>query len=352
MLRGKKNNTISLLIPTLNASQDLDPLLAALAPQVDEIIIADSQSEDDTPAIAKKHGAKVLPIPRQAFSHSGTRNLLGDEARADLLLFMTQDALPSSDHWLADLCAKLQNNPRIAAVSCAQLPRPNADLFSRITGFHHRRFMQIDQHDRTLRKPIRKTYENWRRNSELANSACLIRKSIWQKYKFQRDFGEDIDLGLRLIKNGHHLALMHSAAIIHSHNRSPIYQTKRAYVSTKLLLELFPNCPVPRVTTQALERDILPVWGAIQQNENPSFAQNETLSPLMAHMQRMAQEWKQHEPHDQFTTQDWAEFEQKALASRVGLCLASYSPSSQEGLGVGKIQDSLKELDAQLRSGV
>ncbi|HQZ21260.1 MAG TPA: glycosyltransferase [Thermoflexales bacterium] len=343
------NLSLSLLLPTLNGGPDLDHLLTALAGQVDEIIIADSESADDTPAIARKHGAKVITIPRVGFSHSGTRNILGDAARGELLLFMTQDALPSSDHWLADLRAKLQKNPRIAAVSCAQLPRPDADLFARITGFHHRRFMQIEQHDRILRKPIRKTYEHWRRNSELADSACLIRKSIWQKYHFQREFGEDIDLGLRLIRDGHHLALMRSAAIIHSHNRSPIYQAKRAYVSTKLLLDLFPDCPVPRVTEQTLQRDILPVWEAIQQSQTPSYAQNETLAPLMAHMRRMAETWKQHEPHDQFTAQDWAEFEQKALASRVGLCLAAF-PILQGGSGAER--DSLRQLDAQLRSGV
>lgn len=344
-----ENRAISLLIPTLNGGPDLDRLLTALAGQVDEILIADSQSEDDTPAIARKHGAKIMPIPRAEFSHSGARNRLGDAARGGLLLFMTQDALPSSDHWLADLRAKLQNNPRIAAVSCAQLPRPNADLFARITGFHHRRFMQIDQHDRTLRKPFRKTYQHWRRNAELANSACLIRAPIWQKYKFQREFGEDIDLGLRLIRDGHHLALMRSAAIIHSHNRSPIYQAKRAYVSTRLLLDLFPDCPVPRVTSRDLERDILPVWEAIQQSQTPGYSQNETLAPLMAHMMRMADEWKQNEPHDQFTAQDWADFEQKALASRVGLCIAAI-PLPPGGDRGGK--ELLAQLDAQLRSGV
>ncbi len=41
-----------------------------------ELLICDSGSSDDTVALARRYGARVIEIPRESFSHGGTRNLL------------------------------------------------------------------------------------------------------------------------------------------------------------------------------------------------------------------------------------------------------------------------------------
>jgi glycosyltransferase involved in cell wall biosynthesis len=51
---------ISVLVPTRNEAANLDCCLAALEDWADEIVVVDSQSEDETVEIARAHGATVL----------------------------------------------------------------------------------------------------------------------------------------------------------------------------------------------------------------------------------------------------------------------------------------------------
>lgn len=51
---------ISVLIPTRNEEHNLSRCLTALRGWADEVVVVDSQSSDDTVAVAETHGAKVL----------------------------------------------------------------------------------------------------------------------------------------------------------------------------------------------------------------------------------------------------------------------------------------------------
>ena len=106
--------TISVIIPTLNAAQHLQPLLSRLREQSfppDEILVVDSASTDGTAALAQSLGARVISIPRESFDHGGTRHLAATEARGDLLLFLTQDALPADDSYIRNLVPLLPMKP-------------------------------------------------------------------------------------------------------------------------------------------------------------------------------------------------------------------------------------------------
>jgi len=78
-----------------------------------------------------------------------------------------------------------------------------------------------------------------RKNSQLNNVACLIKKTVFQKYNFRNNYAEDIDLGIRLIKDGHNLSLVNSTKVIHSHNRNPYYVLRRSFVDDSQLKCLF-----------------------------------------------------------------------------------------------------------------
>jgi rSAM/selenodomain-associated transferase 2 len=55
---------LAAVIPTLNAATGLPATLAALAGQVDEVVVADGGSTDATRAIAAAAGARVIDAPR------------------------------------------------------------------------------------------------------------------------------------------------------------------------------------------------------------------------------------------------------------------------------------------------
>ena len=108
---------LSVIIPTLNAGDELPACLAALMPGAEgglvrEVIIADGGSEDATPAIADSAGADVIegPAGRAKQLISGA-----SRARGDWLLFLHADTVLSRD-WAERVRDHIADRPGKAAV--------------------------------------------------------------------------------------------------------------------------------------------------------------------------------------------------------------------------------------------
>lgn len=81
---------VSVIIPTFNESSVLADTLSRLKEhQPWEILVADGGSEDETVAIARRHGVTVLPSPR---GRAAQMNHAAGEARGDLFLFLHADS--------------------------------------------------------------------------------------------------------------------------------------------------------------------------------------------------------------------------------------------------------------------
>jgi hypothetical protein len=76
------------------------------------------------------------------------------------------------------------------------------------------------------------------------------------KYRYRFNYAEDLDLGIRLIKDGNKIAFLGSTRIIHSHNRSASYFLKRGYVDNLFLSDMFSDFPVPKINFSDLIPDI------------------------------------------------------------------------------------------------
>src|SRR5690242_17794866 len=143
---------ISVIIPTHNAGDELGFLLRKLKHQKRikevELVVVDSDSCDGTVELAHALGAKVISIPANSFTHSFSRNTGAENATGDYLLFTVQDALPLTDTWLWELVRALEEN-HVAAVSCAEYPRADCDLFYSFLLWNHYRSLQLDR-DRVL----------------------------------------------------------------------------------------------------------------------------------------------------------------------------------------------------------
>ena len=239
--------TVSVVIPTKNAGEDFRRVLATMANQRGfrevEIIVVDSGSTDETLEMADQFGAKVIKILPEQFTHSYARNLGARHASGHYLLFTVQDARPSSDSWLYELFSVIKNND-VAAVSCAEFPAVNADLFYRAISWNHYRFLEVDNADRLMSKNEADDHISLRKNGQLSDLACLISRDVFARYEYKNDYGEDLDLGLRLIRDGYSLAFLGLTRIIHSHNRPAYYYLKRAYVENLFVRNIFPDYPV------------------------------------------------------------------------------------------------------------
>lgn len=121
----------ALILPVRNAGPYLDRLLPALAEQtlkVDEWLVIDSESCDDTVARFSAAGARVEIIDAKQFNHGGTREWARKQLNADIFIYMTQDAIPANPHSLLNLRDAILADESIAAAYGRQLPRLGADV--------------------------------------------------------------------------------------------------------------------------------------------------------------------------------------------------------------------------------
>jgi GT2 family glycosyltransferase len=261
--------TVSVVIPTWNAGPEFAVLLASLTSQQGceriEIIVVDSGSTDDTVQLARDYGVRVIEIPSAEFSHSHARNLGGQAATGEYVLFMVQDALPASPLWARDLVAALRQQHAVAA-SSVEAPREDADLLARVLNQAHYHFLGAAESDRLLNQPVSADYNEVRRNSQLCNVACLLERKTFAQYQFRGNYAEDLDLGMRLTRDGHRLLLLNSVKVVHSHNRPAYYHLKRGYVDSAAMAELFSDFPKPpAVALGQLGQESLAVFQLLEQ---------------------------------------------------------------------------------------
>lgn len=244
--------SISFIIPTLNAGAEFPWLLRKLFSQrglgAIEVVIVDSGSTDDTVSIARRMGCTVVEIAPADFSHSYARNIGAEAASGRFLLFMVQDAFPIGSYWAYGMLAYLQEHSeqRLAAVSCAEYSRSDSDMMYDSLINTHYRFLGCLEHDR-LGEFQGDDHMSLRANGQLSDVACLIAKQLFERYRYRGDYAEDLDLGIRLIKDGYRVAMMASVKVIHSHNRSAHYYLKRSFVDVVFLTGLFPDFSCPRI---------------------------------------------------------------------------------------------------------
>jgi rhamnosyltransferase len=125
---------VSVIIPTCQAGEELARLLQRLREQrlpPREIIVIDSASTDRTVEIARSAGCLVESIDRVEFGHGRTRNRAARGASADVLVFLTQDALPTDGEFLARLVAPIASGEASASYA-RQVPRDDADDCERL----------------------------------------------------------------------------------------------------------------------------------------------------------------------------------------------------------------------------
>jgi rhamnosyltransferase len=189
-----------------------------------EIIIIDSSSEDNTLEIARSFSARTITIPRKDFNHGKTRNIAAMEAKGDIIVFMTQDALPSNDRLLSTLTAPLEK-PDIAATYARQIPRDDASPLEVFTRFFNYPALGITKGREDIPKYGIKTFF-------FSNVCSAIKKDLFLSAgKFPEGIrhSEDMLLAAKLIIHGCKVSYVPEAMVIHSHNYSLSRQFTRYY---------------------------------------------------------------------------------------------------------------------------
>ena len=243
--------TVSVLMPTFRAAATLDRVLSALASQETafawDFLAVDSGSDDGTLEIFARWSQR-FPVPlrvhdlgRESFDHGDTRNLLAAHSAGELLVFLTDDAIPAADDWLTTLHASFRD-PRVAAAYCRNVPRPDARAFARIataddpTYASARREQSID----TAQPLERCGPEELRALFNYCDTASAVRRSLWERHPYPRSAaGEDVLLARALIEAGFTVVYDERACVLHSHDWSAESVRRRAVLDGTFNAEVF-----------------------------------------------------------------------------------------------------------------
>ncbi len=221
--------TVSVIIPTLNAAFLIEDLLSSLKNQdypIKDIFVVDSSSGDDIAIICQKYNqVHFVSISKSEFDHGRTRDMVLRQSDSDIVVFMTQDALPADNSFLGKLVAPL-SEPGIAVSFGRQLPR----------------------HDASKREALVRAFnypsESWIRSEEdvprlgikafFCSDVCAAyRRDIYLQlggFIYPVKTNEDMLFAAKALRSGYRIAYTSDAMVFHSHNLTPIDQYRRNYI--------------------------------------------------------------------------------------------------------------------------
>ncbi|MGZ4175986.1 MAG: glycosyltransferase family 2 protein [Solirubrobacteraceae bacterium] len=238
---------VTVAIPTLNAGAGFsDTLVAVRAQRVSrevQLLICDSGSSDETLAIAHSHEADVIRIPRESFSHGGTRNRPMEEARGDHVAFLTQDSVPASTDWLARLLAGFTVAPDVGLVFGPYRPRPGAsvsvarELTSWFASFSADG-PRIDALDAGAREAPARHFLGHLGFFTDANG-CVAR-AAWREVPFREiAYAEDHLLAQDMLRAGYAKVYVPDAPVVHSHEYSAAQWFRRSFDEARAVREVY-----------------------------------------------------------------------------------------------------------------
>jgi rhamnosyltransferase len=167
-----------------------------------EVVLLDSGSRDGV-CEAVAGGVVRVVAHREPFTHPGSSNAAAREARADTLVFLSQDAVPADGTWLAALLAPLAE-PEVAASFSRQLPGPDTPALEARD--------LARAYPATGGSPV-----------VLSNAASAMRRSLWAEHPFDESLplAEDLEWGLWARARGLRVEYVPGSAVEHAHRYDP-----------------------------------------------------------------------------------------------------------------------------------
>jgi len=224
---------IDVIIPTYKPDEKLINLIRMLAVQtvkINKIIIMNTEEtymnslffqdlcKEETENIEIHH------ITQQEFDHGATRNAGAGYSKADIIVYMTQDAVPLNEHLIEKLTEPFCDRT-VAVAYARQVPGEDslpAECFARSFNYPDRD--EIKCEDDLKRLGIKTFF--------CSNVCAAYNREIFNEFSgFVKNaiFNEDMIYASGAVKAGKKIAYASKAVVIHAHNYSNRQQFKRNF---------------------------------------------------------------------------------------------------------------------------
>jgi glycosyltransferase involved in cell wall biosynthesis len=199
----------SLVIRAFNEEQHIGRLLEGISHQTVrdvEIILVDSGSTDATATIAARYGAEVVHIPPQEFTFGRSLNLGMAAASRDLVAVASAHVYPVYPDWLECLLAPFRD-PAYALTYGKQRGGPES-RFSEQQIFAH----WFPDHAAPRQA-----------HAFCNNANAMLRRALWTEHPYDESLTglEDLAWAKWALEQGHAIAYVPEAEVIHVHNETP-----------------------------------------------------------------------------------------------------------------------------------
>lgn len=220
--------SITVIIPTWRPDDRFRKLVRRLHRQSvppEKILIINTEKDQFNPEDVRGiPEAEVIHIEKEEFDHGGTRAYGASLADTDLLVFMTQDAVPADTKLLENLTHGFDDDD-VAAVYARQLAPKSASAIEKVT-------RAFSYGPVTVKKKAADIPEMGVKTFFCSNVCAAYRRDVYGElggFEEHAIFNEDMVFAAKLIKNGYAVVYEADACVFHSHDYSGRQQFRRNF---------------------------------------------------------------------------------------------------------------------------
>ena len=233
---------VDVIIPTYRPGSEFGQLISKLQKQeypIHKIIIINTEVGEFPQMLeSEPYQIEVTHIRQEEFDHGGTRNMGASISQADIVLYMTQDAIPADNQLIERFVEIFKSNPEIGIAYGRQLPREDCNIIERYTRrFNYPEKSRIKSKVDLSQLGIKTFFCSdvcaaYRRNYLLSAGG----------FEDPTIFNEDMIMASKVIQGGYKIAYVAEAMVIHAHKYTYRQQFTRNFdlaVSQRQYHEIF-----------------------------------------------------------------------------------------------------------------
>lgn len=224
-----KELKIDIIIPTYRPGKEFEVTLKRLenqSLQPQKILVINTEKELWNPEWEKKYKfLEVHHIKKKDFDHGGTRRKAAALSDADIMVFMTQDAIPKNNKLLEELVIPLADNCEAGASYARQLPKEGCSFVERYT-------RQFNYPETSVLKEKKDLPVYGIKTFFCSNVCAAYKRQIYEEiggFPERAIFNEDMIFAGNMVQRGYAVFYAARAEVLHSHNYNCKQQFQRNF---------------------------------------------------------------------------------------------------------------------------
>ena len=220
--------SVDVVIPSYRPDEKFSRLVKKLQEQeypIGTIFVINTKAGRFPKEVEQMEKVKVSHIERREFDHGATRDMGMQMSKAEIVVFMTQDAVPADEYVIGNLVKVLEEDEMTGAAYARQLAASYCNYIEKYTRkFNYPENSRIKSKEDLQEMGIKTFF--------CSNVCAAYKRNIYEKaggFCKKTIFNEDMILAGHMINAGYKVAYVAEARVIHSHNYTGMQQFHRNF---------------------------------------------------------------------------------------------------------------------------